>query len=815
MGDRMDDWRELQALFELIDRTPAPERQSVLESACPDPELRKRVMRMVHGANEASDSTPSPDFACATQRIGPYQVLRVIGSGGIGTVYLGERLLGGAPQRVAVKVLSPHAAGRHFIERFHREQHILGMLDHPNITRLLDAGLGDTGHPYLVMDFVEGVHLDEYCDQESLPVQARVQLFLQVCEAMAYAHRNLVVHLDLKPSNVLVNQQGVVKLLDFGTSKLVQPDNAVTTTILATPAYASPEQLRNEPVTTACDIYSLGAILFYLLTGEVEGGRRSAALAIERAFKGAQPQPLSTAGITEPAAKNRNTTGARLRRILDGDIDTIVAKCLRPQAVDRYASVDALIQDLMRYLEGRPILARPQTALYLAGKFLRRHRLSAALTAALLAALVATGMLASWHEHQALREGRRAQQMQSFLFRLFKMANPDHSGKPSVTVPELLQLGLERLTTAVDEGADRRQLQLGLAESLYLSGSKDQALANFLRIAQNAAKDGDTASEAEAKVFAGRVEIEKNDVAGGRRLENEALALARGKLIPVRVRVLSEVFYAFNEDNNGYLADGNLELLRSAEREARVAGLDSDDQTQALSYLALDLDLRGGHGSEVKALDERLLSLYGDDPLLLCERSTVYGELAWLDDVGGEPAASLPLFRKAYDGLIACSGPDSTGALDQLPYWSDALIRSGRPAEALALLERAMPTWQRLVGSNPDYSDMLVFLSRAYLANGRAAEAERAASNLLTLISGSLAPGDRAIGNAHLVMGQALAAQHRDQEALPHAQAAVNILNRAKTPYGRQWDQQAEELQRQLRGATPDSPGYPQDDAAH
>jgi serine/threonine-protein kinase len=256
-------------------------------------------------------------------------VLRVIGSGGIGTVYLAERLLGGAPQRVAVKVLSPHAAGRHFVERFHREQHILGMLDHPNITRLLDAGLSDTGHPYLVMDFVEGVHLDEYCDRESLGVQARVKLFLQVCEAIAYAHRSLVVHLDLKPSNVVVNQEGVVKLLDFGTSKLVQPDDAVTTTILATPAYASPEQLRNEPVTTACDIYSLGAILFYLLTGEVEGGRRSAALAIERAFKGAQPQHLSSAGITEPAARSRGTTGIRLQRILDGDIDTIVTKCLR------------------------------------------------------------------------------------------------------------------------------------------------------------------------------------------------------------------------------------------------------------------------------------------------------------------------------------------------------------------------------------------------------------------------------------------------------------------------------------------------------
>jgi serine/threonine protein kinase len=280
MTERPDAFRELQTLFELVDRTPPPDQQRVLDSACSDAAMRARVLRMMRGANQdryastgptapadlgspgvASPGVGSPGLP---PRLGPYQVLRVIGSGGIGTVYLAERFLGGAPQRVAVKVLSPHAAGQHFVERFHREQHILAMLDHPNITHLLDAGLSENGQPYLVMDFVEGVHLDEYCDREALSVEARVRLFLQVCEAIAHAHRNLVVHLDLKPSNILVNAEGSVKLLDFGTSKLVQPDDSVTTTILATPAYASPEQLRNEPVTTVCDIYSLGAILFYL-----------------------------------------------------------------------------------------------------------------------------------------------------------------------------------------------------------------------------------------------------------------------------------------------------------------------------------------------------------------------------------------------------------------------------------------------------------------------------------------------------------------------------------------------------------------------
>jgi serine/threonine protein kinase len=443
MADGTDAWRELQTLFELIDGTPEPDRQQVLDSACTDPAMRARVLRMVQGASQDRYSTTAPGetfelgSAGLPLRFGPYQVLRVIGSGGIGTVYLAERLLNGAPQRVAIKVLSPHAAGRHFVERFHREQHILALLDHANITRMRDAGLSENGQPYLVMDFVEGVHLDEYCDHESLSVEARIRLFLQVCEAIAHAHRNLVVHLDLKPSNILVNAEGSVKLLDFGTSKLVQLDDSVTSTILATPAYASPEQLRNEPLTTAADIYSLGATLFYLLTGEVEGGRRSTVLAIERAFKETQPQHLNAAQITDAAAQSRATTGPRLQRLLRGDIDTIVSRCLRPRPADRYASVDALIQDLTRYLEGRAILARPQTALYLTATFLRRHRLSATLTTLLLVASALLAGLSVLQARSAEQAREMAAQRGQFLEHLLTAANPA-IGRRDVLVSDLL-----------------------------------------------------------------------------------------------------------------------------------------------------------------------------------------------------------------------------------------------------------------------------------------------------------------------------------------------------------------------------------------
>jgi len=776
MSESPDTWRELQALFDLIDRTPELEQERVLESACADAETRARLMRMIHGANPEQESAAAPlESSGLPQRFGPYQVLRVIGSGGMGTVYLAERLLGGAAQRVAVKVLAPHAAGQHFVARFHREQHILAMLDHANITRLLDAGLSETGQPYLVMDFVEGVHLDEYCDRELLDVNARVRLFLEVCEAIAYAHRNLVVHLDLKPSNILVNSQGSVKLLDFGTSKLVQPDDRATTTIFATPAYASPEQLRNEPVTTACDIYSLGAILFYLLTGEVEGGRRSAAFAIERAFKEVQPRHLAATGIAEATARARGTTGPRLQRMLGGDIDTIVAKCLRPHAAERYASVDALIQDLVRYLEGRPILARPQTALYLGGKFLRRHRLSAAITSLLLVALLATGLVASRHAQEALREGRRALTMQSFVYRLFKLANSYAMGKPTFSVTEFLELSLRLLPDYIRDPADLRQAQLGLAESMYENGAFAQARKAFEEVATTARAAHDTGAEAEADAFAGNIDYLNGATQSGAELTARALTLAQANSVPASVRVWSEIYYAWNRENSGFRSDENVRLLREAVAEARRGNLSERETADVLYNWGQDFALRGDLKT-ASSLYTEVLGIYKDDPAALCERSDVYGELAWVVEMQGDHAASLPLYQKAYDGARRCSGPDSRGALTQQEFLAGALVKAGRAPEGLAMMNEALPKWRQLNGTSPDFAEPLNFMAIAELATGHAAEAEAHAREMVDVQTGRVEPHDRRFGASHLLWAKALIQQGRFAEALPHARIADDLL---------------------------------------
>ena len=520
-----ENWDLLQDLFHLAEVTPAEDRERVLAERCPDETLRRRALRIFTASSQDQPATTAPsEDSSLGSKIGPYTLIRHLGTGGIGAVYLVERMAGGAVQRSALKILAPHSAGPSFIERFHREQHILATLDHPNITRMLDAGLSDRGQPYLVMEYVDGRHLDSYCDQHKLGIRERLQLFLRVCDAVAYAHRNLVVHLDLKPSNILVTADGMVKLLDFGTSKLIQPDSRLTTTVMATPAYASPEQLRNEAVTTSCDIYALGGILFELLAGARPGSSASAAAMIERAILEQEPESLPAA-VTPEAAEKRGLSEGRFRQILTGDLATIVEKCLRPRPKERYSSIDSLAADIQRYLNGRPVQARPQTTLYWLSKFVRRNRGALAATALVVVLLIGSVAYAGWRQEQAVREGQRALRMQTFMYRLFKLANSNYTGKQEFTVPEFLELGVKLLPDYIKNPADLREAQMSLAESMYENGDLDSAQKAFEQIISSAKAAADMGAEAEATAFDGDIAFEKGRMEDGKAQTAHALEL--------------------------------------------------------------------------------------------------------------------------------------------------------------------------------------------------------------------------------------------------------------------------------------------------
>src|SRR6202162_3572896 len=340
----------------------------------------------------------------AGQTLGPYTLISQIGEGGMGSVCLAERNDGRFDRRIAVKFIHVALMGKDGEARFKREIKILGKLTHSNIAELVDAGVSRAGQPYLILEYVEGDSIDRYCDQRRLDVEGRIRLFLNVLEAVAHAHANLIVHRDLKPSNVLVSKDGQVKLLDFGIAKLLEGEGQEGAATLLTVEggramtreYAPPEQVTGAPVTTATDVYALGVLLYVLLTGQhpAGSGSHSPADLVKASVETEPTRPSRIASRTEAQettnnAARRATTPEKLSRLLGGDLDTIVAKALKKNPQERYASVTAMADDLRRYLRHEPISARPDTITYRAAKFVRRNRTVVALTALALVATLA------------------------------------------------------------------------------------------------------------------------------------------------------------------------------------------------------------------------------------------------------------------------------------------------------------------------------------------------------------------------------------------------------------------------------------------
>ncbi|MGI8745181.1 MAG: protein kinase domain-containing protein [Bryobacteraceae bacterium] len=797
-------WVQLQALFHIAEAVPEQDRERILRDRCADSDLRNRVLDLVRAAEKEQAAvcivTASSDYQLGS--IGPYVVIKRLGSGGMGTVYLVERNASGIIQRAALKVLSPHGTGPSFLERFHREQCILASLDHPNITRLLDAGVHQDAQPYLVMEYVEGQRLDVWCDDRVLSVDERLRLFLKICEAVDYAHRNLVVHLDLKPSNILVTLEGTPKVLDFGTSKLIELDGQVTATMPVTASYASPEQLRSETITTASDVYSLGVILFELLAGQRPSGEASLAAMIERAVEEKEPARLDSA-VTSAAAEKRGITEGRLRSLLAGDLSTIVRECLSPRPLDRYASVYALSDDIQRYLDARPVLAQRQTTFYHARKFVRRNSGKVAASLVMLIALCAALGYAWWGQQQAVREGQRALRMQAFLYRLFKMANSNFTGKPAATVREFLQLGLQVLPTYIKDPADLRQAQLALGESIFWNGDLTDARQVYEQVEASAKSAGDAGAEAEAQVYLGDIARQEGDFDAALSRTAQALDLSRTRGVPPRTRVLGAGSYALVRENLGRRTEENLRLWEFAVKESRAHGLPPHEIGEMTAYLAAALAARGRLDESEKQYQEAL-RLYRQDPLALCNQADVLEGLGNVRLWQAREAESIPLYRQAYEASLRCSGPEDRGTLAAAAYWAGALARAGRWQEALPPLESALPAWRRAYPvHSPSLYTELSYLGLAYFEAGRYQDAERLAAEVLAMmdtLQGKLPSTDRRYGLVRWLMGAALAGQGRYREALPHAEAGDRILaGNQTTPLGEKDAAKARALLKDVR----------------
>lgn len=476
-----EQWGQLKELFRSAIECEPPQRAAYLDQACAsDPALREEIESLLASHDDAETFIETPAFVntvkaiteshseqVAGQRIGKYQLVREIGRGGMGTVYMAQRADEQYEKLVAIKVLRRGMDTEDIVRRFRTERQILASLDHPNIARLLDGGTTEDGLPYLVMEYVEGTPVTDYCDSHRLTTNDRLRLFRTICAAVQHAHQNLVVHRDLKPSNILITRDGTPKLLDFGIAKVLTPELSALTIEytrtelrILTPDYASPEQVRGEKLTTTSDVYSLGVVLYELLTGH-------------RPYRSLGTSPHELARVIceqEPAKPSQAVADFALRnadstlpeqsplktqsaignpRFLRGDLDNILLMALRKEPARRYASVGQFSEDIRRHLDGLPVVARKDTFKYRASKFVRRNSLGVAAAGIILLSLLGGIVATAWQARAAQQEKARAQSVSAFLKKMLAYSNPrvNVSGKGGgeTTMKDVLDEAAKRL----------------------------------------------------------------------------------------------------------------------------------------------------------------------------------------------------------------------------------------------------------------------------------------------------------------------------------------------------------------------------------
>lgn len=602
------------------------------------------TMAVDDGVDEMTTSAPrhapAVDAEAAVEptvgsTVGPWLLRRLLGRGGMGAVFLAERTEQDFQQRAALKLIKLGMDSVEILRRFLAERRILARLEHPNIARLIDGGVDQRGRPYFVMEWVDGLPLTEYANAHGLDVAARVRLFLKLCDAVAHAHRQLVVHRDLKPGNILVDVRGEPKLLDFGIAKVLEIDNTEDTSATGprffTRAYASPEQLRGEPVSTATDIYALGAVLFELLTGTpLHRARSSITLTREMLA-----QARRRAGSEGPAAV--------APRMLSGDLALVAAMSVREEPARRYASVEAFANDLRACLDGRPVRARPDTTSYRVSRFLQRHWIGVSASAAVLLAVVGGAGLALWQAQIARREALRAEAVSDFLSRVFESATPEGTTSADITARSLIETGSARIESELaDQPEVRARLFATLGKAWFYIGDSARA----------------------AEMYeAGRALVSADDW----RAQVELLrGLAQAEL-----------------------AIGQIRLARTHIDQA-LAQLDPDDPDLALERARTLVVAKSVHGAEGET--DVALALARDVHASLAQLLGAHSEetLLALNDLGswtlqsGDAKSALTIFEQVISLRREVSGPNHPETAIAMHNRVLALHGLGRREEALA-----------------------------------------------------------------------------------------------------------------------------------
>jgi len=766
-------WQRLSELLERALACPPEERIRFIDAECADdPDLARDVTSLL-AAQEvrrgpldslaAALGTRVQDDDSASVRIGPYRLVRELGRGGMGVVYLARRADGQYKHEVALKLAQSPVFDAGLRARFFAERDILARLSHRNIAALFDGGVTEEGHPYFTMEYVDGRRVDRYCDEERLDVRSRVRLFLQICEAVAAAHRSLVVHRDLKPNNVLVDASGQVKLLDFGIAKLLDPlrqgDETQPAVRLFTRDYASPEQVRGTPVTTASDVYSLGALLYRLVTGtQAHRFEDDTPSHVERVICELPPAPPG----------------------IDAELDNIVLKALSKDPARRYASVELFAQDLDHYLRGLPVAARADSKAYRARKFVARHRVAVAASVLVATALLIGAIATMVQARRAQLAAERAQRVSTLVTDLFRLAEPGRMQGGAITARELLDRGSERIAVELADDPDAQATMYGVIGRLYrdlaLTEPAGRALERALELRRQTA-GAESLPFAEAlNNLAGLLE-ERGEFARAEELFRRALTLRRQLGAPPTQIAASLEGIGRVLSASGKHPAAEPPLVEALELRRRH-GADRE-LVETMHELAL-LYLRQGNRASGEPLFREAIERARQLPAATDLRVTALVNLARLRHrFERKPQEAEALYREALAlarQLYPSGHPDVATCLSEL---AAALRDSGKLADAETAAAESLTIWQKLHG--PQHREVIVAMGRlgGILARReKTAEADRLLRQALTASRASLGEGHPVSLAAQEELGTFLQAQGRMAEAGELRESAVEIARR-------------------------------------
>lgn len=771
MTDAVATLRRIRELFDVVMDQPPEARREFLYAASVDDSahVRAEVEALIEGelSTEAlspfrHDQSPHTLAGPIGQRLGAYEVVREIGDGGMGAVYEGIRADDEYRKRVAIKLVHRGFESRIALARFRRERQILANLEHRNIATLLDGGVSADGRPFIVMEYVDGTPITKWCDSHSATIETRLALFDQVCNAVQHAHRNLVVHLDLKPGNILVTDDGTVKLLDFGISRLIGDEGADAMPVTRggprafTPEYASPEQMSGDVLTTAADVYSLGVVLFELLAGRRPNSntknlddRPSTDRAISRP---------STAVTSDAARRSGEKTVDKLRARLKGDLDSITSMAMRFEPERRYASVEALRLDVSRHLSGLPVRAQADTAAYRLKKFARRNVVGIGLSAAIALALIAGVISTALETRHARAEQVKAEELNGFLKSLLSSVQPATGGR-DVPVSEVLDSAAHRIDRDKTIQPDvRAELETVIGQS-YLSLARYDEAGRHFNSAASLYKEtmGDTS---EPLVIAltniGGVYLARGDMDSAEISFNRALSMHKS-IVNKPDTLLATLMGSLGSVAHGRGKPRDSELLhRQALNVYRnVLGPRDDHVATSMNNLAVALGEQDKWG-EAETLHRQAIAIFKVNHAgLNTYVADAENALATALDIEGKNAAAESTYLAVLDMRKRLLGPKHPDYAFTLFNYSMFLSYQNRCKESIELSREVLAL--RGVGipeSHPSIASSLQTIGRCLDKLGRTDEGGRALQESYDLRRKYMGPESWLVANSEGILGE-------------------------------------------------------------